>query len=303
MPPLLGWGRYNYIPTQSICFCEWRTSTSYTFFMVAVCFGGPCTVMAFCYVRILREVRASKRRLQANKPHKAATDCALAPDGRSVTDDSKSYVEEELKSDAVGTKTTLTTFIGSTCSVRSNAENSTIELSPPSVESSPSSTDDYKDKNRLYPPGRKLRKPAKKKETGSDLKLNVADVGAEDVRSSRISILPVVVRQVRMDRKRMEEIKLTTTFLAVVLTFIILWMPFCVTMFISVFSDKPVPRIPNMATIILGCFNSCCNPIVYGVMNRKFRNGYARLYCSLCKRCDKRRKINPFVVEATGASI
>ncbi|KAK2163622.1 hypothetical protein LSH36_76g02003 [Paralvinella palmiformis] len=98
-----------------------------------------------------------------------------------------------------------------------------------------------------------------------------------------------------MDRKRMEEIKLTTTFLAVILTFIILWMPFCVTMFISVFSQYPVSRIPNMATIILGCFNSCCNPIIYGVMNKKFRNGYAKLYCMLCRK--PKRKTDDRILE------
>ena len=64
-PPLLGWASYDYRPGQSFCFCHWELSISYTFFMVLVCFGGPCSVMSFCYYNILRQVRMSRKRLAA----------------------------------------------------------------------------------------------------------------------------------------------------------------------------------------------------------------------------------------------
>ncbi|KAK2163621.1 hypothetical protein LSH36_76g02002 [Paralvinella palmiformis] len=157
MPPLLGWGRYAYIPTQSICFCEWKTSVSYTFFMVGVCFGGPCSVMAFCYVKILQEVRASKRRLQNNKPIKAMAQPVNAAIGstssvgnKSVTQVGRSYTEEDEQTDNAKTKRTLIVQSPG-CLSTTKMVDSQIELSPPSVASLPSSSIDCRDRNRALP--------------------------------------------------------------------------------------------------------------------------------------------------------
>ncbi|ELT91554.1 hypothetical protein CAPTEDRAFT_34591, partial [Capitella teleta] len=148
-PPLVGWGKYAYLPGQSICFCEWSSSISYTFFMVGMCFGGPCSVMTFCYVGIMREVRRSKKR--------------------------------------------------------------------------------------------------KRKEN-------------------------------QRQKKRQDDIRLTMSFVIVVFVFITSWLPFCVTMFLSVFQTNPIPRSADFATLLLGCANSCYNPLIYGVMNTKFRQGFKHLY-------------------------
>ncbi len=40
-----------------------------------------------------------------------------------------------------------------------------------------------------------------------------------------------------------------------------------------------VPRPLDMATLLLGCANSSCNPIIYGVMNGRFRRRFRRLFC------------------------
>ena len=85
--------------------------------------------------------------------------------------------------------------------------------------------------------------------------------------------------QKKRDKARQDELRLTASFLVVIFVFVISWLPFCVTMFWSVFSDSPVPRLPDMITLLLGCLNSCCNPIIYGVMNSKFSQGFKKLYC------------------------
>ena len=83
-------------------------------------------------------------------------------------------------------------------------------------------------------------------------------------------------------QQRHEELRLTLSLLVVILVFIVCWLPFCITMFLSVFSPYPVPRIPDMATLLLGFANSCCNPLIYGLMNRTFKEGFQKLFC--CKR-------------------
>nr|XP_006812026.1 PREDICTED: somatostatin receptor type 3-like [Saccoglossus kowalevskii] len=177
-PPLAGWSVYSYLPGQSFCFCSWKSSESYTFFMVGVCFGGPCSVMAFCYVQIMREVRRSRRRISSEDP----------------------------------------------------------------------SSDD-------------------------DIQLKVSTI-AGAVYSHKISI----AQRKRRQRRHEEDVKLTFSFLVVITLFVISWMPFCATMFWSIYSSTPVPRPIDMATLLLGYFNSCCNPIVYGLMNKRYRWGYKRLF-------------------------
>ena len=76
---------------------------------------------------------------------------------------------------------------------------------------------------------------------------------------------------------------MTTSLFVVIIVFVICWFPFCITMFLSVFREEKVPRIPDIATMIFGCLNSCCNPIIYGLMNRKFRAGFAAIYCWSCR--------------------
>ncbi|CAE1257935.1 unnamed protein product [Acanthosepion pharaonis] len=63
--PLGGWGEYRFLENQSFCFCNWKLSQSYTFFMIESVFCVPCLVMSFCYVRIIKSVRKSNRRLMS----------------------------------------------------------------------------------------------------------------------------------------------------------------------------------------------------------------------------------------------
>ena len=90
---------------------------------------------------------------------------------------------------------------------------------------------------------------------------------------------------IRLRKRGQEDMRLTLTLLVIIFIFIICWLPFCVTMFMAVFSPYPVPRIPDILTLLLGCFNSSCNPVVYGIMNKRFWNGYKRLFCCICRKC------------------
>ncbi|KAK3107062.1 hypothetical protein FSP39_006074 [Pinctada imbricata] len=65
LPPLFGWAKYDYIPQQSFCFCDWSAAPSYAFFMIGCCFMTPLTVMAICNVFIFRSARRSNRNTQS----------------------------------------------------------------------------------------------------------------------------------------------------------------------------------------------------------------------------------------------
>ena len=110
------------------------------------------------------------------------------------------------------------------------------------------------------------------------------DDAASDAGSSRVSYSkyedPQEKRRREKQRKRRkDDVRLAMTFSIVILAFVISWLPFCVMMFWTVFATDSVPRIPDMVTLLLGFANSCYNPIIYGVMNKRFHAGYRRLFC------------------------
>ena len=75
-----------------------------------------------------------------------------------------------------------------------------------------------------------------------------------------------------------EETKMTNTFLLVVALFVICWAPFAIIMFFDVYYPRPLPRAVDIASLLLGYLNSMCNPILYGLRNSAFKQGFIDLY-------------------------
>ncbi|KAK3799764.1 hypothetical protein RRG08_025379 [Elysia crispata] len=89
---------------------------------------------------------------------------------------------------------------------------------------------------------------------------------------------------VTSERRRREEIRLTTSLLVVVFLFIVCWFPYCISMFMSIYRPDLSGRALDMTALLLGYMNSCVNPIVYGLMNKRFKEGYRKLFtkCRIC---------------------
>lgn len=229
-PPLVGWGRYGFVPGQSLCFCQWRTSISYTFFMIGTCFGGPCAMMAFSYTNIWRLVRQSKRRINTLG-------------GLSGT--------PATRNDAVQSETT--------------DRRVQFKLSP--NNSFPVSADHSNQIQCTGVPG-----------ISSESNTNHLQVPSMGIRKQLQKQPPITKQELKAKKDRRNEMRLTTSFLVVIMTFVICWLPYCVAMFWSLL--RPVPRAFDITTLLLGYFNSCCNPIIYGILNKNFRKGYkALLFC------------------------
>ena len=355
LPPLTEkWGVYDFLPNQSFCFCDWTTSISYTFFMVGVCFGGPCSVMTFCYFKILRVVRQSRKRVaskplstitdppkntNSSSPKKAVPSIKLngdvsrrnsptaSPDARPrvvQVDEDDTRAKLRLKMDAILRAQTIAMaqnnlansgqFDAEDCGP--SRQNDTDRESPPcppvklkplkpqqreikwivpgersvSQDSLPGSISDDEDSNSNRVNG--ATRSAKPTEKSSLTRLAVPLAG----KSARKKVR----RKNRSEserRRKEEELKLTKSFLVVILVFVICWLPFCITMFWNVFAFKfdkenRVPRPLDMSTLLLGYANSCCNPIIYGVMNKRFRVGYQAVICSWRKRSNSIAQTN-----------
>ncbi|XP_077998720.1 G-protein coupled receptor 161-like [Glandiceps talaboti] len=85
-------------------------------------------------------------------------------------------------------------------------------------------------------------------------------------------------RRDKEKKRREEDLKLSLTLFIVIVVFVVCWLPFCVTMFLNVFSEQSVSRQADIATLILGYCNSCCNPVIYGVTNAKLRSAYKEFW-------------------------
>uniref|UniRef100_A0A2C9JXH1 G-protein coupled receptors family 1 profile domain-containing protein n=1 Tax=Biomphalaria glabrata TaxID=6526 RepID=A0A2C9JXH1_BIOGL len=102
----------------------------------------------------------------------------------------------------------------------------------------------------------------------------------------------------KSERRKMEEFQLAASLLTVILLFIVCWFPYCVSMFLVIFSPERSSVALDLTSLCLGYFNSCLNPIVYGVMNTKFKMAYKRLLLSVISPFRFRRKLD-FIGKST----
>ncbi|CAH1780427.1 unnamed protein product, partial [Owenia fusiformis] len=84
-----------------------------------------------------------------------------------------------------------------------------------------------------------------------------------------------------------EEMRLTISLMVVVVTFVLSWLPFCTATLTTVFSEMTLNRAGSMTVLVLGLANSAYNPIIYGIMNKQYQEGFKKIY----RKCWKRQNI------------
>ncbi|KAK7115289.1 tyramine/octopamine receptor-like [Littorina saxatilis] len=106
-------------------------------------------------------------------------------------------------------------------------------------------------------------------------------------------------RRQKRDKSRKEEFRLSLTLMVVIVVFVLCWFPFCITMLLSVFAPNTLIRAADMFTLLLGYSNSCLNPIIYGVMNKRVKDGYIALWNRACRPTYRRRNMSDTVTYST----
>ena len=285
-PPLFGWGEYAYIPIQSFCFCDWANHMWYAFFMIGCCFGGPFGVMTVCNIFIYRRVRASRRAVSIRVPEPSSVvnstcndkDKEKTNDKRDVSDDFDSPDNENEVEEIGKAVTTQVEELGVKTVSKDVHENDgccTIIQN-----------------NLLHPMWAvRTRKESMfrtvKHRSDASSEYEFSDnnsSGQNDDNANRISntsstSAKVLRRSAAAKARRREEYRFAITLIVVVIVFVICWLPYCISMLVSIFCKDPVPRAFHMFTLVIGYANSCCNPIIYGLMNKRFATGFKDLYC------------------------
>ncbi|OWF44070.1 beta-3 adrenergic receptor-like [Mizuhopecten yessoensis] len=296
LPPLFGWSTYDFIRVQSFCFCDWTVEPSYAFFMIICCFGVPFCVMTICNILIFRTVRASKRKLvpQAPKSSNNPNSCQTIPEKSSEEniESTKQTSSENFLKVPNGLAVEKISAYDDTSTISSNekaqlSKSKTIEPSDISASSSTPSVGVTVDKMStselitVYLPADES-KSNYEKTSNSNCKYNVSMTTASGKTIKKHKIFRIH-RKSKHGKARADEIRLATALAVVVVTFFCCWFPYCISMVLSMFGPAGVPRGLHMTTLLVGYLNSACNPIIYGVMNKKFGDGFKRLLCSCRK--------------------
>lgn len=79
------------------------------------------------------------------------------------------------------------------------------------------------------------------------------------------------------------EVKITWTLFAVLLSYLLSWIPAFVIMLTNNFIIS-LPRSVLLVVTYTVLFSSCINPFIYGITNNAFRNEYARILKLKCRR-------------------
>lgn len=120
----------------------------------------------------------------------------------------------------------------------------------------------------------------------------IRDREAEKLINSTIPIFCVIVIQVRRKVKteespriRPSDLRNFITMFVVFVLFAICWAPLnLIGLAVAIDPSHVAPRIPEWLFVVsyfMAYFNSCLNAVIYGLLNRNFRNEYKRIVTSV----------------------
>lgn len=252
LPPIFGWTDYSYAPIQSICFSDWATAPSYAIFMITCCFGCPLIVMLICNLMILREVRRRNRRVMNRKKIHFKAVVNVIAGGNTLNRKLTSSTFTNIGDTSSGSDTTTI------CSESEVMEKQVVSSIP---------MDDYlsnQPQNRAF-----------QIQIESTPTINKRDCKNEKAKKTDKSL---IIQPPNVSASR-SEIHLARMLCIVVIVFAICWSPYCVSMLFTIYWQEVfLPRSFHMTTLLIGYFNSSCNPIIYGVLNKRFGKEFRRIF-------------------------
>lgn len=254
LPPIFGWTNYSYAPIQSICFSDWAKAPSYAIFMISCCFGCPLFVMLICNLMILREVRRRNRRVMNRKKIHFKAVVNVITGGNNLNRKLTPATFTNIGETSSGGSDTITI-----CSESEVIEKQVVCSIPlDDLLSTKEAT------NRAF--------QIQIKSTPTVNESHCKKEKAKKTDKSRISQPPTVSAS-------RSEIRLARMLCIVVVVFAICWSPYCVSMLFTIYWQEIfLPRSFHMTTLLIGYFNSSCNPIIYGVLNKRFGKEFRRIF-------------------------
>ena len=77
--------------------------------------------------------------------------------------------------------------------------------------------------------------------------------------------------------RKLNQYKGVIALLIVIVVYLVCWSPFCFLLFYEIGSGEKVKGPASTVTMLAGFANSCCNPMIYAIKYKNFRNAVKRL--------------------------
>ena len=237
-PPLFGWS--NFTPGSNFCVIDARIHPSYTIILTVTHYISPAILQPICYYKIYKILKQRNKIFSTNLEH-------------TLKNKSKIHPTPVKELNNIPRKKQ-----GDVCSrVQKNpksAQKYTVNDSDNSNENQKQNWDSKKDKvicsNSIELP--------------NDAKRS----GVSRNRSEKIELYKILTR----------EAKTTAIMVAVVIAFYVCWTPLAIASVLYAFSLQPSEFGLVTFAFVIASTNGVINPLIYGVMNKKFRRAYKTIF-------------------------
>lgn len=106
-------------------------------------------------------------------------------------------------------------------------------------------------------------------------KNNITETGFSDVRNTS-----TLSRAKRSRRRKLMEGRVTKMLLAVVMAFVVCWIPRGIANLWAIFKGREaVPRALEYSSTVFVFFNAAVNPVLYGAFHQDFQRAFRRIIC------------------------
>lgn len=289
MLPLIGWSRYVFIAPQSFCFVDWHNYTAYACFLIGFCFGLPFCVMTVCNILIIKTVRRSRMRVKSlventrraeslstavcgSDAGKVSRNCPKNKLKRMLDSNERFAAENIVKGNSASESKEI--CIASSSQTQQYIMNKDPEYKYSSAIKSSLASSQLNVSNRN--PLTTQRNTEKEEETAISV---LTDTSSKCNATNTLNSNSNMDSQQKRSAIRKREIRLAFALIVIVGIFVICWLPYCLSIIIWIFYNRDVPRQFHLYAIVLGYATSGCNPIVYGVMNKRFKQGFKKQLC------------------------
>ena len=252
--PVIGLGRYKYSLSHGACFVDW-SSENIVFRSIYYVFnvGIPFPVLTFCYFKIFRVLKQHSRILTPVSPSFKRKD--LPETARVGNRD-----QCNLKMDQPDTPQNQTVVSGSGTQSPSGPGKTSRTLSNNFVAYNLKVNEPDVRQNNASPPSRPV--------SGRVNRLDVQNKNVNEIRCSS---------DLRR-RKSDFEIVITKVMFAIVVVYMICWIPATVINFLNLSKAVPIPDSALLLAVTLVDLKVCVNPLIYIFSSKRFRAHTIKLF-------------------------
>ena len=239
VPPLFGWS--NFIPGSSFCVFDTRKHPSYIIMLVTTYYISPAILQPICYYKIYKVLK------MRHKIFSTDLDRSLENKLKIHRTPAKELNESPIKKKQGG-------VYGRVQKNCKSVQKHTVTDSGDSHENQ-NQNEDLQKVEWICSNSKELSNDAKRP-------------GITQNHSKKIELYRILKH----------EAKTTAIMVGVVIAFYVCWTPLAIASVLFAFNLQPSEFGLVTFAIVITCTNGVINPIIYGIMNKKFRKAYKTIF-------------------------